>query len=294
LNFLVPVIPIRGGGKLSTLDGSRILKPAERAPGLYSPVEMPRTEGSFSNAFPDVLYWTGRSELPVRIGEDCSLRILPVILWAFRLNEGDLLTVERVEPRRYRFESYTGAVRGIVGMIGHPWPYIEKLLEVPMAAVGPRGEILLPQEANGLAGAPGEQLRLIVEPGPAQNGFILEPAQKESISAKLLLEVRYVLSVVEGYIRVPEDLLSILGLAEGSALAYKTSLAMVDFAAPGQSDSLIGRDLTVLGPGGMLLLTEAFLRDLTPEGQVLLTAAFNPDWVFRLTHYVRLSASEVY
>lgn len=286
MNFLAPVIPIREGGKLSTLNGSRNLKPAERAPGLYSPVEMPRTEGSFLNAFPDVLYWTGRSELPVRIGEDRSLRLPSAILWAFRLNEGDLLTVERVEPRRYRFESYAGAVRGIVQMIGHPWPYIEKLLEVPMAAVGPRGELLLPQEAIALAGSPGEQLRLIVEPGPAQNGFILEPAQKERISSKLLLEVRYVLSVVEGYIRVPEDLLSILGVAEGSVLAYKTSLATVDFAAPGQSDSLIGRDLTALGRGRMLFLPEAFLRDLTPERKVLLTATFDPERGFRLTHYV--------
>jgi hypothetical protein len=74
-------------------------------------------------------------------------------LWALNLQEGDLLTVE-VEscggPGIFRFQSYLGNLEFLLDVCAEPWPYIEPLLREPMAAVGPRGTLLLPEEVAAL------------------------------------------------------------------------------------------------------------------------------------------------
>jgi hypothetical protein len=253
---------------------------------MYSPVEMRRPEDPIVpiDAPSPLFYWSGRSELPISFGDDGSFRLPEVILWAFRLDEGNLLTLSRdtTEASCFRFESYTQALRTITEGIGRPWPYIEELLRLPMVAIGPRGRLSFQEEAAALSRPPGESLRLVVEPGPFQRSFRLEPAESE-VSAHLCLEIRYVLPVEKGYVRVPDDLRSIASLDE-KLLAYETGLGTVDFDI--SSEPLGNRDLTCLGPDGSLLLPKAFLRDLKAEWQVLLSASVAPKLSFRLSHYV--------
>jgi hypothetical protein len=108
--------------------------------------------------------WTGRSELPVPVADDRSLRLPEVILWAFQLKEGDLLTIskERVETGRLHLQSYSRAVGTIVGTIDHPWPYVEQLLQGLQASLGPYGMLSLPEESVILDCRPGESIRLAV------------------------------------------------------------------------------------------------------------------------------------
>jgi hypothetical protein len=253
---------------------------------MYAPVEMRRPEDPVGPIDPPspLFYWSGRSELPISFGEDGSLCLPEVILWAFRLSEGDLLTIsrDRTEASCYRFEGYTQAVRTITEGIGHPWPYIEELLRLQMAAIGPRGTLSFPEEAAALSRPSEESLRLVVEPGLFQRSFRLEPAES-TVSAHLCLEIRYVLSVEKGYVRVPDDLRSIASLDE-KLLAYETGLGTVDFDIP--SEPLGSQDLACLGPDGTLLLPPAFLRDLKAEWQVLLSARIASKPSFRLSYYV--------
>lgn len=231
---------------------------------MYAPVEMRRPEDPIDPPSP-LFYWSGRSELPISFGDDGSFCLPEVILWAFRLSEGDLLTLSRetTETSCFRFESYTQTVRTITEGIGHPWPYIQELLRLPIAAIGPRGTLSLPEEAAVLSRPHEGSLRLVVEPGPFQRSFRLEPAESE-VSAHLGLEIRYVLPVEKGYVRVPADLRSIAGLDE-KLLAYEIRMSTADFDIPVSSEPLGNRDLTCLEPDGSLLLPKAFLRDLKSE-----------------------------
>lgn len=153
-----------------------------------------------------------------------------------------------------------------------------------MAALGPRGRLCLPEEAEHLSGLPGEVLRLSVEPRPLQNGFTLEPAPG-AVSTHLCLEIRYVLPVHNGYIQVPADLRRIADL-DGKQIAYETRIGIADLAVRRSEEPLRGRDLTCLEPEGWLLLPQAFLRDLKEDWQVLLCAQLEPKPSFRLTYYL--------
>jgi hypothetical protein len=255
---------------------------------MYAPVEMRRLEDPAAPIEPPspLFYWSGRSELPISFGDDGSLCLPGVILWAFRLSEGDLLIFSRdiTETSCYHFEGYTQAVRTITEGIGRPWPYIEELLRLPMAAIGPRGTLSLPEEAALLSRPSEKSIRLVVEPGPLQRSFRLESVESE-VSAHLCLEIRYVLPVERGYVRVPADLRSIAGLDE-KLLAYETRLGTVDFDIPVSSEPHGNRDLiTCLGADGSLLLPNAFLRDLKAEWQVLLSARVTTKPSLRLSYY---------
>jgi hypothetical protein len=229
-------------------------------------------------------HWSGQSELTIAFGEDGALQLPEVILWAFRLREGDLLTLscEPADPSRCRFEGYIQAGRRISEGIGPAWPYIEELLRLPMAAIGPHGTLILPEGALLLGHSPGDLLRLEVEPSPLQSSFSLEPAEKE-VPAHLTLEIRYVLPVENGCIRVPADLRSIAGLDE-RLLAYETRLGMAEFDLPSSGEPLGHQGLTCLGLDGSLLLPNAFLRNLRPEWPVVLSARVGPKLSFRLTY----------
>lgn len=229
-----------------------------------------------------------RSELQIFAAENGSPIVPKVILWAFRLNEGDLLAVSREEAEtfRCRFRSYSRAIWTIATSIRHPWPFIEPLLRLPMAALGSHGKLFLPDEAAALALPAGESLLLVIEPVPGE-GFTLEPAAGRRPSFKLFLEAKYALPVESGSrVSLPEDVLWVLGLEEGDLLACKTSLATVDLEPYTQLEPLAGRSLAALGPGGTLSLPEPFLRDLRREQRILLTVTFSPEPALRLTYWI--------
>lgn len=79
--------------------------------------------------------------------------VLPeTVLWALNLQEGDLLTVERSEdPRVLELQSYLCRLESLLDLCFEPWPYIEPVLRKSMAAVGPKGRLLLPAEAKDLS-----------------------------------------------------------------------------------------------------------------------------------------------
>jgi hypothetical protein len=242
---------------------------------------------------PPFFYWSGRSELPLTVGADGSLRLPEVILWAFGLQEGDLLPVcqDALDGGRYFFKDHIQAVRTIAQAartipqaLGHPWPYIEELLRLPMASLDSFGTLLLPENASSLHGLPGEVRRLVVEPRSCQGSFSLEPAER-AFAPRLCLEITYVLPAEKEHIRLPADLSSIARL-EGTLLACETRLGLVDLEVAGSSESLGNRTLVSVGPKGLLALPEAFLRDRRPEWGVRLSARIAPELSFQLSYYL--------
>jgi hypothetical protein len=227
--------------------------------------------------------------LSISTAEDGSLPLPRVILWAFGLNEGDLLTVSREEAEtfRCRFRSYGEMVWTIVDGIGDPWHYVEPLLRRPMAAVGPRATLLLPEEAAPLALLSRGAVLLVAAPALG-DGFTLEPADGRRISPPTLyLEAAYVLPVEDGcLLRLPQDVLWVLGLDEGDLLAYSSFLGTADFEPFAQGEPLKGRSLAELRSGGALLLPRPLLHDLRPDWRIRLTVSFDPEPSFRLTYYV--------
>src|SRR6185295_6167129 len=251
----------------------------------------PGPQGTLPARFPlgpGPVYWRQWSEFLVVAAEDGSLLLPKVILWAFRLNEGDLLTVSREEGEgfRCRFRSYGAAVWTITDGIGCSWPFLEKLLRLPMAVVGPQGALLLPEEAALLASTPRVSL-LRVPPRPG-DGFTLEPVdERRMVSPRPCLEALYTLPVESGsQIRLPQDVLWVLGLGEGDRLACKTSLGTADFEPWAKLETLKGRTVVELGPGGTLSLPQSLLRDLQPGWRIRLTVSFDPEPDFRLTYAV--------
>jgi hypothetical protein len=232
-------------------------------------------------------YWTHRSELLLSRAESGALVLPKVILWAFGLNEGDLLTVTREpgETFRCRFQSYGTWLWISAEGMSHPWPFIEKMLRRPMAAVGRGGTLRLPEEAAPLA-RPGDVL-LLVAP-ELGDGFLVEPAAGRRISSpQLYLEALYVLPVEDGcLIRLPQDVLWVLGLAEGDLLVFTAFLGTADFEPFAQGEPLKGRSLAELRSGGALLLPRPLLQDFRTGWQIRLTVTFDPEPRFRLTYAV--------
>ena len=68
-----------------------------------------------------------------------------------------------------RSESVRSAAEGCA----HPWPFVEELLRLRMAAVGPRGALRLPEEAEALR--TGGQALLRAERHGGERAFTLEP-----------------------------------------------------------------------------------------------------------------------
>lgn len=87
---------------------------------------------------------------------------LPVeVLWAFSLNEGDLLLCDHTLGS-LTFSSYARSVRMITEIITEPWFYLEKeVFNKPMEAVGPDGRVPLPERfVERLELRPGDRLWL--------------------------------------------------------------------------------------------------------------------------------------
>jgi hypothetical protein len=241
--------------------------------------------------------WLGRSELPIFAAEGGRPVLPDLILWAFSLNEGDLLAVSREgsDGFRCRFRSYGEAVWTIADGIGDAWFYIKELLRLPMAAVGPHGALLLPKEAAALALRPRDPLLLRVESWMGE-GFTLEPSAGRRISPELSLQAHYLLPVEPGFqVRLPEDVVWALDLHPGDRLACKTSLATADFESLAQEEDLQGRSLAELGPGGALTLPDSLLETpgvLRPNPRVNLTVTLGQRVVFRIDGLVTDLPSE--
>ncbi len=229
-----------------------------------------------------------RASLPLFASEDGSILLPDLILWAFHLNEGDLLTVSREESKTFCccFESYAEVLRTLAdwGPTVHS-RFIEERLRLPMAAVASQGRLLLPDEAAPLE-EPGCPLFLAVPPLIGK-GFTLEPAGKRRISSGLFLEASCAVPLEAGIqVRLPEDVLWLASLQEGDVFACKPSLGQADFEPFVQIEPLRGRTLIKLGPGGTLRVPDSFLRDLMPDWRIRLTVTFRPEAAFRLSYDV--------
>lgn len=106
---------------------------------------------------------TARYVVTVDAGVGAGLSIeLPVeVLWAFSLNEGDLLLCDHTLCS-LKLTSYTRTVETILVVITQPWFYLEKdVLRKPMEAVGPEGRVPLPERfVERLGLKPGDRLWL--------------------------------------------------------------------------------------------------------------------------------------
>jgi hypothetical protein len=128
----------------------------------------------------DQLYAT----LPALIARDGSPILPDFLLWAFSLNEGDLLAVspEVVPAGAWRFLSYGERARSAADSCLHPWPHAEELLRLPMAAVGPSGALRLPEEAQALRGG-SVLLRVEVDPPRGDPSPWSRPTAGRSLSS---------------------------------------------------------------------------------------------------------------
>ena len=178
-------------------------------------------------------------------GEGGALILPGVVRWGLGLNEGDLLAVEeQTRPRGLlRFRGYAGRLRRLHEAVHHPWPFVEELLRMPMAAVGPAGALAMPEEIAEQPRGPAV-LRAWVDRG--QRGFTLEGPEEERRSSELWAQARYTLPLEpDGRVRLPADALWALSATEAT-IAVPESLFVTPRLKPGSRLALI---LSV-SPGG--------------------------------------------
>jgi hypothetical protein len=237
---------------------------------MYSDDRPPR----FAPGGSPVVRW--QATLPVITAKDGSPILLPLVHWAFSLNEGDLLAVSPDVARdgAWRFLSYGERVWNAADGYLQPWRYIEELLRVPMAAVGPNGVLRLPEETEALRGGP-VQLRVEVE--PHARAFTVQPMDDRPIDMEWLLEAHYMLPILPGFrVMLPDNLLWILDLGKGDQLAYETQMIVAEYVPWELRKPPEGLSLTELGPGGLLALPDALRvpSALTPNARVGLKVIF--------------------
>ncbi len=221
-----------------------------------------------------VLRW--RRTMPAVAAEDGSPILLPFVRWAFSLNEGDLLAVspDALADDSWRFVSYGERVWGAADACRQPWPYVEELLRRPMAAVGPKGVLWLPEEAQALLGWP---LQFRFEIDPHTRAFVVQPYDARPHEWDGLLEAHYVLPILPGFqVMLPDDLLWVLDLFSGDPLAYEVRLNQVEYEIWESKAPPVGRSLIELGPGGLLPLPDALRAPATlkPGARVGLKMTF--------------------
>ncbi|HEX4963081.1 MAG TPA: hypothetical protein VF173_19780 [Thermoanaerobaculia bacterium] len=217
-----------------------------------------------------------KAKLPIPVGED-GAPVLPVILqWAFALNAGDLLCVSTNWRGKCLFQSYAGLVSWAGEAFSQPpWRFVEEWLRSPMAAMGPNGALLLPEEWASLAERPGEPLLLCAETTHVAPELTLEPEENWWSPVELYLSTSYVLPVLPGVkVALPAEALWLLKLRDGDRLACETKLAFATFE-PASEELKPGWRLVEIEPGGVLSLPGS-LRDpevLKRFKRVLLTLA---------------------
>jgi len=207
------------------------------------------------------------------------MAILPgEVRWALGLNPGDLLFAEWDEESRSQltFRSYSERLRSAVDTFDVPWPWVEEVLERPMAAVAPGGGLMLPRAGAVLLGdQPGirQTLRAWVERG--QRWFTVNQADERQVPEEVFLEARHT-PVVEPGLRVtlPADVLWALSLKDGDALACETRLA----TAVLRVERRAGDRLVEVEPGGKLTLPDAicFPALSKPGARITLEVILSP------------------
>jgi hypothetical protein len=192
----------------------------------------------------------------IPLARDRAVSLPGPVLWTLSLNEGDLVAADLAEGEisRLRFRSYGLRVRSAVESCDQPWPFVEEVLHLPLAAVGPAGALDLSSLGSHNPFQPGEPLLLKAEAGHGEPWFTLERAAGWS-ALKLEAHALYRLRVEDGFqVLVPEDALWALCLSEGSAVTCKTILNTFEGWIP--TEELPGELRLEIGPGGALPLPE--------------------------------------
>ncbi len=236
------------------------------------------------------------ADIPLEIMDGAP--VLPeLIRWALSLNEGDLLIASPsrgFERSDWNFASYLDRVSFILEAIRHPWPFLESdVFHGSMAAVGPGGALVLPDEAAGLV-RPGETLYLRAEHRLGELTLVSRrPSQELALGpfhfAGLAVEARYKVPIDSDLrVTLPKEALWALGLSPGDRLAGKAFLGEVAFGPPWQGLDYGSKLELELEPDGTLLLPES-LRIITeslPRAQALLIATVSQRPSFQITQWV--------
>jgi hypothetical protein len=200
-----------------------------------------------------------RATLPLPAAKDGSHLLPGVVRWAYSLNEGDLLAVSPgLMDSSCRFESYARSLRNAAEECLDPRPWIEELLRLPLAAVGPRGALRLPEEAQAVL-AGGKVLLRAESELPWHFEFHLERVARRRSPSKLSLVMAYLLPVLPGLqAMLPQDVVWALGLAAGDRLACQEHLGEARFEPWERAEPPKGRSVVELGPGGLLPLPDSW------------------------------------
>jgi len=231
-----------------------------------------------------------RATLPLFAADDGSPVLHRFVRWAFSLNEGDLLAVspDAASADSWRFVSYGRRVWNAADGCLHPWPYVEELLRLPMAAMEPHGVIRLPDEALELRA--GSAL-LRAEVGPQGRAFTLQPLGDRPIHLERFLQAQYLLPVLKGFrVMLPADMLWVLNLRPGEPLVCKPSLATAEFKPFELEENLKGRTVVELGTGGLLSLPDSLRvpSALRPNAKVRMKVTLASQVTFEVTQWVGL------
>lgn len=179
------------------------------------------------------------------------------VLWAFSLNEGDLVAAELAEGEisRLRFRSYSRRMCSAMESCDEPWPFVEEILRLPLATVGPAGTLDLTSLGSRNPFQPSEPLLLRAEAGHGEPWFTLERTAG-GVALDLEAHALYRLRVEAGFqVLVPKDALWALCLSEGSAVTCKTMLNTLEGWIVTE-DRPPGEFRLEIGPGGTLPLPE--------------------------------------
>lgn len=215
--------------------------------------------------------------LPVRVGPDGTPVLPGVVLWALSLNPGDLLAVEPQEGSAacLALASYGRRVWSAFRTYVDPWPRVRDLLRLPLAAVGPKGALGLPDEAaNLLAPQPGERLLLECGETSLGSGLRLKRPEGDPAEPDFLLEASYAVPLEPGpQVTLPPEVLWALSLAEGDLLTCRTVWLEARYrrATP---EKLAGLPVIRIGPGGTIPVPAKALdtAPLKPPRRLTLTA----------------------
>jgi len=222
----------------------------------------------------------GRLYAAIPLQIESGLPVLPeLVLWALSLDEGDLLTVSAdLLTGSYLFQSYLAALEGILASVGGPWTYIEPLLRLPMAAVGCKHTLLLPEEAAALVEH--EESALVLhatgEDHHGPGSFVLRVEERPPDFPVLSVTKQYTLPILSDFrVILPAEVLWLTGLRGGGRLACETFLGEAHYEPAAQVGHLGERFWVELEPDGLLTLPEP-LSKLAGEAlyrQVLLSVA---------------------
>ncbi len=196
-----------------------------------------------------------------------GLPVLPdLVLWSLALSEGDLLTVRQgFGGQSHHFQSYLANLELVLDLVSQPWPYIEPMLRLPMAVIGARGTLLLPEEEGASAVRKPGAVVLRTDRG-TDDLFTLQMDAEPPSSPFLFVVKEYTLPILSrDRVVLPEEALWLLGLQGGARLACKASLSQAEFEPASRAKSLKGLSWIDVEPDGTLPLPATLRRVLVEE-----------------------------